>query len=53
MSAIVRQGWLHPSTYPPPRGELILLKTRNGRAVIGKWEDEWGYLAWQYLPSDT
>ena len=50
MCAILRNSWLNPSSYPPPLGELILLKTKHGRAVIGLWRHDGGFMAWQYLP---
>lgn len=48
--AILRVSWLDPSSYPPPLGENILLKTKHGRAVIGIWRDDGVFLSWQYLP---
>jgi len=40
--------WRHPDDYPPPRGRIILILSRYGVAVKGKWADE--DAAWMPLP---
>ncbi len=32
--------FLKPSEFPPPKGATILLLTKYGKIVIGKWSDE-------------
>lgn len=40
--------WRHPDDYPPPRGKIILILSRYGVAVKGKWMDD--DAAWMPLP---
>ena len=42
--------WLDPSEHEPPMRTAILMKTRNGTAVIGTWQYGGAYVAWQRLP---
>ena len=53
-ATMARSAWLDPETVTPPTGETILIKTRYGRAIIGKWDEDGeteGALGWQYLPA--
>lgn len=40
--------WRHPDDCPPPRGKTILILSRYGVAVSGKWDDR--DAAWMPLP---
>lgn len=40
--------WRHPDDYPPPRGKIILILSRYGVVVKGKWMGD--DAAWMPLP---
>lgn len=42
--------WRHPSDAPPPLGTKLLILTRGGVCVIGKWSKQEGSVAWSPLP---
>jgi hypothetical protein len=42
--------FIHPKTEAPPKGVKLLLRTRYGVAVLGKWEDDGGFTGWFPLP---
>lgn len=40
--------WRHPDDYPPPRGATVLVLSRYGVVIKGKWTDD--DAAWMPLP---
>jgi hypothetical protein len=41
--------WIYPHELSPPKGVKLNLLTLGFVATIGNWEDEAGFIAWQYL----
>jgi len=48
-----RPEWKLIADTPPPVSTKILLKARNGGAVIGQYYPEGGFVAWCGLPKFT
>ena len=40
----------HPSDEAPPLGTKLLILTRGGVCVVGKWSREEGSVAWSPMP---